>query len=101
MSTSLQQDVAVETKISEPPPWNVIFHNDDYTTIDFVVMLLVEVFDYSESSAFDKALSIHNQDRDSVAQYVFEIAEQKASICMALAQQFGFPFQATIEASDK
>lgn len=101
MSTSVQEAIHTHTELAEPPPWNVIFHNDDYTTIDFVVMLLVEVFDYSESSAFDKALSIHNQDRDSVAQYAFEIAEQKVNTCMALAQQFGFPFQATIEADDE
>lgn len=82
---------------SEIKKWNVIFHNDDTTTMDFVISVLMELFKHTEEKANEITLKIHTEGKCVVAQYTYEIAQQKASDTMDVAYAYGFPLSVTIE----
>jgi len=82
---------------SEIKKWNVIIHNDDTTTMDFVISILMELFKHTEEKANGIALKIHIEGKCVVAQYTYEIAQQKASDATEVANVCGFPLRVTIE----
>lgn len=77
--------------------FNVIMHNDDETTMDFVVMVLQRIFRKSEQDAEIIMLKIHNEGAAIVGTYFKDIAVSKARYTMELARQNGFPLQLTTE----
>lgn len=96
----------VETKIKEvtttveakpPNQWKVLFLNDDYTPMEFVVALLVTIFRHSEESAEQITMEIHNTGSAVVGMYTHEIAEQKSIDAISVCRQHGHPLQITIE----
>ena len=86
-------------KLKEPPKYNVIMHNDDVTTMDFVVYVLVRIFRKSEDEAETLMLKIHNEGSAIVGTYSQDIAQSKANYTMNLAKANNFPLQLTIEES--
>ena len=92
-------DVIVEKKekTSIPKRWRVIFHNDDYTTMDFVIQVLETVFERSPSEAYRIMLHVHQNGRGIAGSYPWEVAETKADKVVVLASEAGFPLQATVE----
>jgi ATP-dependent Clp protease adaptor protein ClpS len=94
-----EEDVATETKkkVEKPPLYKVLLHNDDYTTMEFVVLVLREVFNKSEVDATRIMLAVHMQGIGVAGVYTFEVAEAKVNrvIDMARAQQF--PLLCTME----
>lgn len=84
-------------RVKEPQMYNVIMHNDDVTTMDFVVMVLQSIFRKSEHQANVVMLKIHNEGSAIVGTYYKDIAESKANYAMRLARQNGFPLQLTTE----
>lgn len=82
---------------SEIKKWNVIFHNDDTTTMDFVVSVLMELFNHTEETAGEITLKIHTEGKCVVGKYIYEIAQQKASDTLSVASAYGFPLNVTIE----
>lgn len=84
-------------KIKEPPKFNVIMHNDDITTMDFVVYVLVKIFRKSEDEAETLMLKIHNEGSAIVGTYSQDIAQSKANYTMNLAKANNFPLQLTTE----
>jgi len=84
-------------KTRKPPLYKVLLHNDDYTTREFVVHVLEQVFRHSESEATQIMLHVHNHGIGVAGIYPHEIAETKATTTMALAAQFEYPLQATLE----
>lgn len=95
--SDVQMDSATATKIKEPKLWNVILHNDDVTTMEFVMQVLIEVFDYNEADAMLLMLKIHEEGSGIAGTYVHEIAEHKAEHTMNVARQFNFPLSVSIE----
>lgn len=81
----------------EPNRYNVIMHNDDVTTMDFVVMVLKRIFRKSEADAETLMLRVHNEGSAIVGTYSKDIALSKADYTMNLAKQNGFPLKLTIE----
>lgn len=81
----------------EPPKYDVIMHNDDVTTMDFVVMVLKRIFRKSDEDAEVLMLKIHNEGMAIVGTYSRDIAQSKADYTMTLAQQNGFPLKLTIQ----
>lgn len=77
--------------------YNVIMHNDDVTTMDFVVMVLRRIFRKSEEDAETIMMKIHNEGQAVVGTYFKDIAQSKANYTMALARKNGFPLMLTIE----
>ena len=89
-----------EIKIRMPKMWKVILHNDDRTPMDFVVALLIEVFQHHPLKATEIMLNIHEQGGAVVGIYTHEIAEEKAALTKRRAEVAGYPLTATIEEDD-
>ncbi len=87
----------VESEIKEPPKYRVLLHNDDYTTMDFVVKILEEVFHKTPAEATAIMLHVHNNGVGVCGIYPAEIAETKVDTVHAKARAAGFPLLATME----
>jgi len=90
-----------ETKISEklqaPPLYRVLLHNDDYTTREFVVWVLQEVFRKAETDAVSIMLSVHQKGIGVAGVYSFQVAETKVEQVKQLAERHEFPLLCTCE----
>ncbi|HKB81302.1 MAG TPA: ATP-dependent Clp protease adaptor ClpS [Thermoanaerobaculia bacterium] len=86
-----------EEKTEEPPLFKVLLHNDDYTTMDFVVQVLESVFNMIEDQAIQVMLSVHLGGVGVAGIYTFEVAEMKVARTTAMARENEFPLLCTIE----
>ena len=89
--------LVVEKKLAEPGRYRVLLHNDDYTTMEFVVQILRSVFNKTVDEATSIMMHVHNQGRGECGVYTFEIAETKVARVTSLARQAGFPLKCTME----
>lgn len=83
--------------VEEPPLYKVILLNDDYTTMDFVVGILEEIFHKTPSEATQIMLLIHNTGSGVCGIYPKEIAETKIEQVHSKARNAGFPLRAVME----
>lgn len=90
-------DTNVEEEVTEPPMFKVLLHNDDFTTKDFVVKILVAVFSKSLDEATELMWAIHKNGIGVCGVYPFEVAETKVNIVTATARENGFPLQTSME----
>ncbi len=97
--TDTHEDVVTELKekTTEPPMYRVILHNDDYTPRDFVVEILVTVFNKGRDGATDLMWLVHRSGKGGVGVYPFDIAETKIKTASDISREFGFPLQLTME----
>jgi len=86
-----------EVKLEKPPLYKVLIHNDNFTTMDFVVYVLHSVFQHTESEAFRIMLNVHVEGVGIAGVYPYEIAEMKVAKVTGLAQANEFPLLCTIE----
>jgi ATP-dependent Clp protease adaptor protein ClpS len=86
-----------ERQTREPDLYQVILLNDDYTTMEFVVQVLEEVFLKQPAEAFRIMMAVHTQGRGVCGHYTHEVAETKVATVRDLAREAGFPLQATME----
>ena len=95
----LDEAVATEskTRLKKPPLYRVLIHNDDFTTMDFVVFILQHVFQRSEGDALRIMLHVHNQGVGVAGTYTYEVAEMKAAKVITLAREREFPLLCTVE----
>ncbi len=84
-------------KVRTPRLYRVVLLNDDYTTMEFVVAVLEEVFRKSPAEAYRLMMQIHTQGRAVCGAYTYEVAETKVGAVRELAAQAGFPLQASLE----
>ena len=80
----------------KPPFYDVIIHNDDYTTMDFVVMILKTIFNKSHDEAMQLMLFVHENGEAIAGTYIYDIAQSKADKATSLARAEGFPLQITV-----
>ncbi|MDO4511247.1 MAG: ATP-dependent Clp protease adaptor ClpS [Bacteroidales bacterium] len=87
------------TRISldEPKMYHVLLHNDDITTMEFVVMILTQVFCKSEPAAQEIMLKVHRNGSAIVGTYSYDVALSRQSKASALARKEGYPLNITIE----
>lgn len=83
-----------------PSFYNVIFHNDDATSMEFVVALLMRVFDKSYDEAYNLMMKVHEEGRAIVACYIYEIAEVKRKQAIFVSRHYNYPLQLTLEKKD-
>ena len=86
-----------DTRIKEPKQYNVIMHNDDFTTMEFVVGVLMDIFHKDEITAQALMLNVHKKGRAVVGKYPYDIASTKVNAALSRAEDEGFPFRMTIE----
>jgi ATP-dependent Clp protease adaptor protein ClpS len=94
-----ESEVVTETKqtTKKPPLYKVIFHNDDYTTMEFVVAVLMSVFHHSEAMAHTIMMQVHTKGAGVAGVFTREIAETKVAKTVALARKNDFPLELSIE----
>jgi len=84
-------------KLQEPPLYKVLLHNDDYTTMDFVVMILEVIFGKNTAEATAIMLSVHNQGQGVAGIYPREIGETKVAEVHQLARKNQYPLKCSLE----
>ena len=72
-------------------------YNDDFTTMEFVVMILTQVFFKSEAEAETLMLQVHHSDKAVVGIYSYDVATSKVRKATAMAREAGFPLRLTVE----
>lgn len=77
--------------------YKVIMHNDDFTPMEFVVMLLKTVFLKPGEEATQLMLTVHKRGQAVVGEYTYDMANTKSQKAMRMAREAGFPFKLTIE----
>ncbi len=92
-------DVATERRIRtrHPRKFKVIFHNDNYTTMDFVVLVLMKFFHKSETEATHIMLTVHHRGHAVAGTYSKDVAETKVAQVTQFAQSQGMPLKITSE----
>ena len=92
-----QTMIEVNTSLKEPPLYNVIYMNDDQTSMQFVIESLVEYFRYTETIAEQIAETVHTAGSAKVATLPYEVAEQKGIEVTFAARKNGYPLQIRLE----
>jgi ATP-dependent Clp protease adaptor protein ClpS len=86
-----------ETKLEKPKLFKVLLHNDDFTTMDFVVFVLEYVFMRNTAEALTIMLKVHNEGVGLAGVYPYEVATMKAEKAMNLARAREYPLLCTVE----
>ena len=84
-------------KTKKPTLFKVLLHNDDYTTMHFVVEILESVFHKSPAEAYRIMMHVHVNGRGIAGIYPWEVAETKADTVITTAREAGFPLKAVTE----
>ncbi len=90
-------NIAEDTSIFLPPEKKVVFYNDDYTTMDFVVDVLISVFNKSKEEAEVIMQTVHKNDSAVVGTYTFDIAVSRKNLAVQIARKNGFPLRVEVE----
>ena len=86
-----------ETKLEKPKLYKVILHNDDFTTMDFVVFVLQHVFLKNLAEAYTIMMNVHQQGKGIAGVYTYEVATMKSEKAMNLARSREYPLLCTVE----
>lgn len=97
MSTKVKHGLEDFLDIREPKKYQVYLLNDDYTSMDFVIDILIGIFRKSYSEAHQIMLQVHQGGRGLCGIYSYEIAETKIHQVSSLARESGFPLKAAME----
>ena len=92
-----EEELDFALELEEPQMFRVLLHNDDYTSMDFVVDILMRIFHKTQAQAEQIMLQIHEKKKAVCGVFSFEIAQTKAEQVKQLAKQNEFPLLATIE----
>jgi len=94
-----EEEIASETEqeVEELPMYRVLLHNDDYTTMEFVVELLMHIFNKSLEEATRIMLNVHRNGMGVCGTYTYEVAETKVEMVHQMARERGFPLKSTME----
>jgi ATP-dependent Clp protease adaptor protein ClpS len=84
-------------KLARPNRWKVLLHNDDYTTMEFVVWVLQAVFHHDETTATQIMLHVHRTGIGVAGVYSREVAETRVAQVEALARENEFPLRCSME----
>jgi len=93
----IDEEVESELALDKPSMYKVILHNDDYTTMEFVVMILSDIFHKSIAQAEKIMWDIHQKGKGVCGVYTYEIAQTKVEQVLELAKDNEFPLLATME----
>jgi len=83
--------------LQEPPLFKVLLHNDDYTTMDFVITVLENVFGKDTTEATRIMLNVHHQGHGVAGVFTREIGETKVAVVHRMARKNQFPLKCSLE----
>jgi len=86
--------------LQRPKLYAVVMHNDDYTTMDFVIEVLMKVFRKSIDEATAAMMDIHRTGARIVDIYTYDIAVTRANMALAMAADRGYPLMVTVKEAD-
>lgn len=86
-----------KVKVKKPKQYKVIMHNDDYTTMEFVIEVLVRIFNKKLEEAQKIMIDVHKAGKGIAGTYSYDIAMTKANTAMSWAKEEGFPFKLSVE----
>ena len=95
--TDEQINSEIRDQTTQPPMYRVLLHNDDYTTMEFVVEVLMYVFNKSPESAAKIMMNVHQKGVGVCGVYALEIAETKVDTVHNLARESGYPLRCSME----
>lgn len=87
----------IKPKLEKPKLYKVILHNDDFTTMEFVIFILKQVFLRSDMEAVSIMLKVHNEGIGIAGTYAYEIATMKSEKAINMARANEFPLLCTVE----
>ena len=90
-------DTEVKTHIDEPPLYNVVLLNDDYTTMEFVVSVIQDVFHQNASQAARIMMEVHTRGRGVAGTFTRDIARTKADTVMQMAFEENYPLKGNFD----
>lgn len=99
-NTQHSTSAGVRDRLREPRQYKVILHNDDFTTMDFVVMILAVVFRKNAADAERIMLDVHNNGQGIAGVYTLDIAKTKAYKATQMARTAGFPLRLSVEPAE-
>ena len=96
---AVQGETREKTRINirEPRHYRVVMHNDDFTPMDFVVDILIDIFHKGVPEAERLMLMVHESGRAAVGSYPYDIAVTKVQTALARAREQGHPCRMTVE----
>lgn len=97
METNANIVEKVKREIKKPKNFKVIMHNDDFTTMEFVVAILNDIFNKNIEEANKIMMEVHKSGKGIAGVYSYDIAIAKASKAMTIAKEEGFPFKLTVQ----
>jgi len=97
MAHETKVDLIHETSLRYPKKYKVFLLNDDYTSMEFVVEILMSIFHKTHQEAERIMLEVHKNSKGLCGVYVHEIAETKVMQVIKKAKENGFPLKATME----
>ena len=86
-----------EVKVKRPSMWNIVFYNDDYTSMEFVIFVLTRVFHRSTEDALALTFAVHTEGKGIAGSYTFEVAEQKQCEVLLMAKIEENPSRVEVE----
>jgi len=90
-------DLELEIDLMKPKMYKVILHNDDYSTFEFVIKVLMEIFHKSNDEAVELTVKVDSDGLAVVGTYPKDIAETKVSLVKFMAKEAKYPLLATME----
>lgn len=97
MSNEIEIELSDDIQTQEPKKYKVLLLNDDYSTMDFVIDVLIKVFRKNPNEAQAIMLSVHQNGKALCGIYTYEIASTKVAQVTNLARQKGYPLKAIME----
>ena len=96
---STKHELSGELSLREPKQYLVLLLNDDYTSMDFVIDVLMNIFHKTYQESEQIMLDVHKKDKGVCGVYTYEVAETKVMQVSKLAREQGFPLKVTMEAA--
>lgn len=92
MNEVLERPETIE-ELKQPNDWDVICYNDDVTPMQFVINVLIEIFDFTMDKALETTISIHHSDKAKIGTYTEDIATSLVYQVEQITSQFNFPLK--------
>jgi ATP-dependent Clp protease adaptor protein ClpS len=94
---AFETETIKKVDLKEPSLFNVVFINDNYTPMDFVIEVLRVVYGKSQGDAVSITFEVHEKGRGIAGAFTMEVAQQKVADTLALAANFGHPLKVVSE----